>query len=232
MKIKILGSAAAEALPALFCECQLCRNARLHKGKDLRRRCSYLLDNDTLIDFGPDAFYQSNDFNIDLTLIERIIFTHAHEDHLAPIELLWRHAGYSAVTKNIDIIGDKAVRERIENESHSNYAELHLNDIQIAPNEKVISENTEIFAVRANHAPSSTPLNYVITRGGKTLLIANDTGMWSEESWSQLAAYGRKFDIAVIEATMGLKNPDCDSGHLGVNKTVEVRDRLRGMGLI
>ena len=58
MILKVLGSAAAEAVPALWCECDTCRVARKNGGKDIRRRSSYLLDKDTIIDFGPDAFYR------------------------------------------------------------------------------------------------------------------------------------------------------------------------------
>ena len=101
MKFKFLGTAAAEAVPALFCECEYCRKATINKGKDIRRRASYLLDDDTLVDFGPDAFHQSLLFDVDLLKIKRILFTHCHEDHLNPIELLWRRRGFSKVTKDI-----------------------------------------------------------------------------------------------------------------------------------
>ena len=65
MRITILGSAAAEAVPSLWCQCEVCRQARQNGGKDLRRRTSYLIDQDTMIDFGPDAFWQSIAFGID-----------------------------------------------------------------------------------------------------------------------------------------------------------------------
>ena len=72
MKLTFLGTAAAEGMPALWCECPTCAEAKKLGGKEIRRRCSYLLDGDTLIDFGPDAFWQSIEFNIDLTAIDRI----------------------------------------------------------------------------------------------------------------------------------------------------------------
>ena len=65
MRIQILGSAAAEAVPALWCECECCEYARKHGGKDIRRRCSYWVDDDTLADFGPDANWQSVACGID-----------------------------------------------------------------------------------------------------------------------------------------------------------------------
>ena len=40
MKLVFLGTAAAEAIPALWCGCNICREARRRGGKDIRRRCS------------------------------------------------------------------------------------------------------------------------------------------------------------------------------------------------
>src|SRR5574344_379282 len=103
MKITVLGSAAAEAIPALWCECETCATARERGGRDVRRRTSYCIDDDTLVDFGPDAFWQTTAFNIDLRKIDRIVFTHRHSDHLNPLELTWRRNGFSIVRKPLDI---------------------------------------------------------------------------------------------------------------------------------
>ncbi|MEI6501881.1 MAG: flagellar hook-basal body complex protein FliE [Armatimonadota bacterium] len=56
MFLKLLGSAAAEGWPALFCACEACREARRLGGKNLRRRTSYQLGDTVHVDFGPDSF--------------------------------------------------------------------------------------------------------------------------------------------------------------------------------
>ena len=38
MKITYLGTAAAESIPALFCNCTWCRQAKANGGKDVRSR--------------------------------------------------------------------------------------------------------------------------------------------------------------------------------------------------
>ena len=90
MKIQFLGTAAAEGIPAIWCECEVCQKAKQLKGKEIRRRCSYLIDDDTIVDFGPDSYWQSIDFNIDQTILKRVIFTHPHEDHMSPLEFVYR----------------------------------------------------------------------------------------------------------------------------------------------
>ena len=51
MKIKFLGTAAAEAYPAMFCDCENCKKAESLGGKNIRTRSQALIENDMLIDF-------------------------------------------------------------------------------------------------------------------------------------------------------------------------------------
>ena len=55
MKIRYLGTAAAEGWPALFCSCPICTHARTQGGKNLRTRTQAILDGELLIDFPPDT---------------------------------------------------------------------------------------------------------------------------------------------------------------------------------
>ena len=114
MKITFLGTGAAEGIPAVWCECELCKQAKMLGGKDIRRRCTYAVDDDTMIDFGPDAVRQTQDAGIDLTRLERIIFTHNHPDHLSPMELQFRRTGYfSRVSRELTVIGSCRIFSRI-----------------------------------------------------------------------------------------------------------------------
>ncbi len=37
-----------------FCRCKNCEDARIHRGKSIRKRSSLLIDDKILIDMGPD----------------------------------------------------------------------------------------------------------------------------------------------------------------------------------
>ena len=50
MKIKYLGTAAAEGVPAIFCHCEVCKYAREHKGKDIRTRSQAMIDDSILLE--------------------------------------------------------------------------------------------------------------------------------------------------------------------------------------
>ncbi len=49
MEIQYLGTAAAEGLPALFCDCETCRKARVAGGKEVRTRTQAVVDRRVLI---------------------------------------------------------------------------------------------------------------------------------------------------------------------------------------
>ena len=44
MKITFLGTAAAEGVPAIFCNCEYCQNARLKGGKNIRTRSQEIIN--------------------------------------------------------------------------------------------------------------------------------------------------------------------------------------------
>lgn len=55
MQITFLGTGAASAVPLPFCTCSLCQTARRLGAKELRARSALLVNDDLMIDFGPDA---------------------------------------------------------------------------------------------------------------------------------------------------------------------------------
>ncbi len=236
MKVTFLGTAAAEGIPALWCECEVCRKAQQQRGRDLRRRCAYLIDSDTLVDFGPDIFWQCTEFNIDLTRIDRIVFTHAHSDHLNGIEFIWRRTPwFSTLRHRIKVFGSPAIFARMLSQITMDSSIYQLSDLLIDPVEVRHGQTTddgdfELLTLNADHAPGLEPQVHVISRNGKRFFIANDTGLLREESWELLK--GVKLDLVEIDCTFGLRSPDWSRGHLGANSVLTFRDRLQELGCI
>ena len=52
MKIKILGSAAYERVPAMFCTCGVCEQARKSGGKNVRTQAQVDYDYVTALEYG------------------------------------------------------------------------------------------------------------------------------------------------------------------------------------
>ena len=56
MKILYLGTGAAEGVPAVFCNCDTCREARRRGEKEFHSRSQVLIDGELSVDFPPDAY--------------------------------------------------------------------------------------------------------------------------------------------------------------------------------
>lgn len=235
MKIQVLGSAAAEAQPALWCDCETCEQARRLGGKDLRRRTSYCLDGDTIVDMGPDVLWASNEFGVDLRKVKQIVYTHRHEDHTNPDELFYRAPGFCKASNWLDLYGSQKVFDRIFALSDvkgfkPSWEHCKIRCHALEKGRWESADNLRILPLRANHDPSGDPFVLVLEREGKRVLICHDTGILPTESWEGLQ--GLKLDVVFIDCTMGFGVPDCPNGHLGVNSLLQVRDRLKDVGAI
>lgn len=92
MKLTFLGTAAAERFPALWCRCPSCQTARERGGRDLRRTSALLINDDLLIDAGPDVVNAGAALGLSLAGVQAVLISHAHYDHLEPLTFLARDA--------------------------------------------------------------------------------------------------------------------------------------------
>ncbi|MCQ2385197.1 MAG: hypothetical protein MJ078_00755, partial [Clostridia bacterium] len=90
MKLTYFGTAAYEGIPALFCECAICKEAARLGGKNIRTRAQALVDDCILLDFGPDTLLHVQKYGIPLYQIPVLLITHSHSDHLYPSDLIAR----------------------------------------------------------------------------------------------------------------------------------------------
>ena len=214
MRITILGSAAAEAVPSLWCQCEVCRMARQNGGKDLRRRTSYLIDQDTMIDFGPDAFWQSIAFGIDWAE--------------------WRRKGFSQGALPLTIYGSEEIRKycnAMMGVTSEGSVEKWPDTTFVVPEngKSTQAHNMDIFSIPATHGAADSR-NYILTRNGKSLLIAHDSGFWPAETWDMLA--GRTVDAVIFDGTCALKFADVADCHMGAEVGVKFRDELLKRGIL
>ncbi|MBQ7499935.1 MAG: carbon-phosphorus lyase, partial [Clostridia bacterium] len=95
MKIKYLGTAATEAIPGPFCNCEVCRKARSIGGKEYRSRSQALVNDSLLVDFNADTFMHMFRYGLDLVKIRACLITHIHTDHFYPAEFKNARPDYS-----------------------------------------------------------------------------------------------------------------------------------------
>ena len=87
MKIKYFGTAAYEGVPALFCNCRVCRESKRLGGKNLRSRAQALINDELLMDFNADTVCHYLQYGFDWDKITACLITHSHCDHLYPDDI-------------------------------------------------------------------------------------------------------------------------------------------------
>lgn len=239
MKIKILGTAAAEGWPGTFCECFSCQEARRLGGKNLRSRSSLMLGEEYKVDLPPDTYLHLLKYNLHLSKLEYLFITHAHCDHCAVASLLMRRHPPFAKTPIplLKIYGNRLAKEwmyeimeKMEKGFEENRYSLQFQLVE--PFKTFKAGELEVFPLLAHHARNQTCYNYLFSTPSWSFLQAFDTGWYPEETWEQLkkVASEKPLDLVIMDCTSGRIDGGKRGGHLGVKEIVEMKEELAAQG--
>ena len=244
MQVTFLGTAAAPSMPIPFCVCRVCMDARRIGGKNLRRRSSIMINEDLLVDIGPDIATASFDHNLSLAGIDICLQTHAHEDHLDAEFIISRHAEYgTVVSRDLLFVGsgetlrvvDEIVRRRCEYGGifdPDTQAALKMNVLTVAPYEACAVGNYRVTGYPANHAIDQGALLYSIEQGNHAVFYGTDTSVLPEEFWEQLLLNRTRYDLLVLDQTYGIGFDSRPADHLGTQDFIAHANRFREVGLL
>jgi phosphoribosyl 1,2-cyclic phosphodiesterase len=242
VQFTFLGTSAANAYPEAFCRCPHCERARELGGPSLRKRSSALLNDDLLIDLGPDIHSAATHLGRPLTNVRTCLQTHAHADHLDASHLLSRSPEYGVTgAPRLHWYASEATARAAAKLLERDCAPLGL--LHPATGERL---NLAIHCVRAfetfdcgsyrvtalpaNHDPAVEPLLYAIQSEGRCLFYGADTAALSEEVWRTFHRLGLRFDLMVLDHTYG---PDeAASDHLNARELIAHVARMRAEGLL
>ena len=87
MKATLLGTGAADGIPAFYSGTRVSRYARENGGKDVRSRCAAIVDDVLKIDLGPDTWHQLAREGHDARDWIALLITHSDDDHFSIDEL-------------------------------------------------------------------------------------------------------------------------------------------------
>ena len=237
MKISFLGTAAAEGVPAEFCDCENCINIRALGEKEYRTRSQVAIDGELLIDFPPESYSHSLRFGVMLSRIKYLLVTHSHMDHFYAHDFVLRGYKYANITQvpRLEIYGNGEV-EKVFGECTAREMKP-----EVAPNirfNKISSFSVftagkyKIIAIPARHGNAEEALLYYVESDGKGYLHLYDTGIISDEAADFLAQNNAKADIVALDCTFGPNSGGDSARHMGIGDNMLVKDKLLSRQII
>ena len=238
MKITMLGTAAI-GYPLTFCNCVNCKNARVHGGKSIRKRASMLINDDLLIDIGPDVQTAMTMYNKDMSKVKYLLQTHIHTDHYDEGLLC---------TRRFNIIKDN--EEKLEIFAHPTCLQIMSDRVnKLEPADLITKEGSEKLNVHSNEVNSGDiftfgnykvkaiesmhdvrhgSLTYLISDGIKNIFYATDTMPLTDDALIQIKDI--KLDLLIMDHSYG--NIEESYKHLNEKLFIEQIDTLRKINCI
>ena len=237
MRITFLGTAAANAYPEAFCRCDNCRKAREVGGPSLRKRSAALINEDLLLDLGPDIMAASQMHSVSLTSVCYCLQTHPHADHLDLSHLLSRSRAFGVVgAPRLHFYASSATLERADQTFRRDLwafglfdaqaeAELNLKLHPVEPLQPLAVGPYRVTAFPANHAPGLGAMLYAVEANGRGIFYGVDTAALLEDTWQAFRQYNMRFDLVVLDHTYGPNEPGRD--HLSAHQVAQHAERMR-----
>lgn len=229
-------------MPIPFCACEVCAEARRIRGKNLRRRSSLVINDDLLVDIGPDIATASFQHRISLAGISICLQTHPHADHLDIEFILSRHAEYgTTVSGDMLLAGSDETLHAIDAlvNQQSAYGSLFDPKTQSALKLKILSlvpfeayriGDYRVTGYPANHGNDQGFLLYSVVRGDHAVFYGTDTSVLSEAVWEHLQRERIRYDVVMLDHTYGIGFESSPADHLASKDVAAHADRFREYG--
>lgn len=235
------GTSAAEGIPAPFCRCDVCDEARREGGVYQRMRSSFRLTDKIIIDLGADAVSQSARFG-DLSTLEHVLITHTHEDHFNPhmmMEAFWCRArgktlhyyftdGAYDMAENLRSV-PWMLKGKVPGWEKEGIVAFH----RLEYGKRYAVDDMWVTPFSGNHKGNVGELSamYLIELpDGWVLFYGLDSGPYFEETFDALK--GKHVDIFISESTDGDYPQEPSRQHLSAEGVREVTERLLSQGTL
>lgn len=239
MKLQFLGTGAAEGVPAVFCKCKTCEEARKRGGKEIHTRSQCLIDDIVGIDYSSDAYYHALRFGTDLTKIRYLLVTHSHMDHFYAHDFILRGYKYTRTClPPLQIFGNAEVKKVYDECTRRELKEEVAKSIEV-----ILVKPFQPFsfgeeggytatALLAQHSDKEKAYVYLIEKEGKSYLHLTDTGRLPKETLDYLERHfqnRRGVDLVTFDCTFLFATAGERARHMGLedNKEMQTEFSLR-----
>jgi len=246
MKFTFLGTSSAEGFPMAGCTCANCEDARQRSSLLVRKCALGLVNDDLLLDFGPDVMEACAVHGVSQARVRYCLITHAHSDHLHLPNFIHRSVGNGgAAAPRLHLYASRAVAEYTTSGLRSlltaddftanadgSWASerLNLTVHGVAAFSSFTVGAYRVTAFPANHPTPHQPLVYAVAGGGRAIFYGVDTAELPEAVWCAFHERRLRFDLVALDHTYG---PDTiKTDHLNPRTFAAHVARLRDEGLL
>lgn len=234
MKIKYLGTGAAEGFPAIFCKCRYCEEARRIGFSEFRTRTQVYIDDTVCIDFPPEAYSNYLRAGINLPDLSYLLVTHSHMDHFYAHDFILRGYKYAQVKGVLNIYGNievckvfaECTRREMKEQVMPN---LSVNEIK--PYMEFELGGYRVITLPAAHSNVEDAILYYIEKDGAGYLHFYDTGRVSDEVFAFLAEKRVRVALTSFDCTFADRTLGYGVRHMGIGDVAAMRDKLYDFGV-
>lgn len=229
MDIHILGTAAAEGWPAIFCACDTCRRARAVGGKNRRSRASIMIGDRHKIDLPPDVFYHEAVLGADFSRLQHLFISHTHGDHLDMTEMHYFKPpfGHNNSPK-LTVYGNGEAAGKLRPFVEAVFPDGRVEVVHLKAFEPVKADDLTFTPITAKHMKNEECFNYIVSDGNRSFLYTCDTGLYDAPTWEYLESV--KLDMLISECTNGALHQS--DTHTSFKDVLEMAGRLRESGTL
>lgn len=245
MKIQFLGTSAAPSVPLPFCQCKVCRQARHIGGRNIRKRSSIVVNEDMIIDIGPDIMSASFEYGVSISDIKICLQTHFHEDHFDPEIIISRHSEYgNEGLTDLLLIGSNQTLMMMDSiiSRRCDYGSIFDERVQESLKVKLYELNPYEYQHFGKYKITGYPANhglrehgcfiYKIEDNNICILYGTDTSVIDEEVWNHFEMSDNKFDLIILDCTYGIGYESRQGDHLAIIDFIEHIKRFKDKGLL
>lgn len=202
---------------------------RKTKGRNIRLQASLLVNNELLIDFGPDVTRAFNNYGLRMSKLKWVLITHCHFDHFYGGNFFNRLIGpRTKPISDLHIYGPERMK-KISTDwlFKPEEQKVFLHVVKPFQTFKLGKYTVKTFAITQNDKFAGRGMYYVILDRKKTLLYVVDTYKLPEQNWQ--AMKGLRFDTVILDETFGFKDPPSKDHH-NIPLYLETIQRLKTEG--
>ena len=208
-----MGTGAGCGVPAFFCTCPACQEARAEP-RARRGDCGVMVrgaesGSVLLIDTPPDTRHQL--IREGVHQIDQLLLTHCHSDHISGLCEM-EYMIQLRTKRNLPVYASDITVMEVAHEFH--YMTYGLDFFGLEPFQTHEFDGVRYTALPVTHAPGT--YGYLIETNQTRLFYASDTGRLPEETRERI----RGVDVLAMDATYWKECP-CPQSHHSVQECIQ-----------